>query len=101
MIQTLPDEAIPYRACEAAEQAPVTDFVLTRVVYRALPLGGLVLGVLVAPTFIASRVVGAAVGLATGMAADAIFFRPRTLREICKQRTRGPLPDDRPRLTVR
>jgi hypothetical protein len=101
VIQTIPDEAIPYRACEAAEQAPVTDFVLTRVVYRALPVGGLVLGALVAPTFVASRLVGAALGLATGMVADAIFFRPRTLREICKQRAHGPLPTDRSRLTVR
>ena len=86
MIQTLPDAAIPDRVCASVEQAPVTDFVLTRVVYRALPLGGLVLGVLVAPTFVASRFIGAAVGLATGMIADAIFFRPRTLREICRQR---------------
>tara|TARA_R110000851_G_scaffold249027_3_gene401557 strand:+ start:1229 stop:1537 length:309 start_codon:yes stop_codon:yes gene_type:complete len=86
MIRTLPDSAIPDRVCASVEQAPVTDFVLTRVVTRALPMGGLVLGALFAPTFFYSRFIGAAVGLATGMIADGIFFRPKTLREACRQR---------------
>ena len=86
MIRTLPDAAIPDRVCASVEQAPVTDFVLTRVVTRALPMGGLVLGALFAPTFFYSRFIGAAVGLATGMVADASFFRPKTLREACRQR---------------